>query len=347
MTVEPAPWANGRGDGRAPLRTDVSSRSGREPSSGAGTLVIHPGALGDVLQAVPALRALRNLEAGAPVTFAGQMRLGQLLAGAGVVGACLSFEGLGLEALFGLDSPTDAVQSRLATFARVVSWFGARTEPFPDRLGSIVRIAVVAPPVPPDGSPLRVWEHLLETVRSWGVTAPSMLSPLDLPDAWRAAARRLLSRLGVDHARRFLLVHPGAGARGKRWPVGSLARVIRDVVGATGCQVVLHQGPADEDAVGELVSAAGLPMLRVLEPPLSLLAGVLREAGAYLGADSGVSHLAAAAGAPAVILFAPATRDRWAPWSPTALPLMLLEALEETAALAAGMVAQRLSSPVA
>ena len=40
-------------------------------------LIVHPGALGDVLQAVPALRVLR---AQGRLTFAGQARLGRLRA---------------------------------------------------------------------------------------------------------------------------------------------------------------------------------------------------------------------------------------------------------------------------
>ena len=44
-------------------------------------------------------------------------------------------------------------------------------------------------------------------------------------------------------------------------------------------------------------------MLTLVSPPLPVLAGVLSMAQAYLGGDSGVSHLAAAVGAPAVILF--------------------------------------------
>ena len=43
------------------------------------TLVIHPGALGDVLQAVPVIEALGRL--GHRLTFAGQPRLGELLQG--------------------------------------------------------------------------------------------------------------------------------------------------------------------------------------------------------------------------------------------------------------------------
>jgi len=287
------------------------------------TLVIHPGALGDVLQAIPALTALRELGGGTAPTFAGQSHLGTLLAGTGVVGSCPSFDGLGLEAFFGRDPVPADVRCRLAGFARVISWFGARADPFPARLRELGREVVVASPVPPPESPLRVWEHLVETVKPCGVTTPPPLLPLRLPDAWRAEARRALSRLGVDAARPFLVVHPGAGGAEKRWSAGGFAQSIRGVVRETGCQVVVHEGPADRAAAGALLSTPDLPMRRLREPPLPVLAAILREAAAYLGGDTGVSHLAAAVGSPAVILFPPASRPRWTPWSPTALPLTM------------------------
>ena len=263
------------------------------------TLVIHPGALGDVLQAIPALTVLRELGGGTAPTFAGQTHLGTLLAGTGVVGSCQSFDGLGLEALFGRDTVPADVQRRLARFARVISWFGARAEPFPARLRELGQEVVVASPVPPPDLPLR------------------------LPDAWRAEARRALSRLGVDAARPLLVVHPGAGGADKRWSAGGFAQAIRGVELETGCQVVVHEGPADRAAAGALLSTPDLPMRRLREPPLPVLAAILREAAAYLGGDTGVSHLAAAVGSPAVILFPPASRPRWTPWSPTALPLTM------------------------
>jgi heptosyltransferase-3 len=289
----------------------------------SATLVIHPGALGDVLQAIPALTALRELGGGTAPTFAGQSHLGTLLAGTGVVGSCPSFDGLGLEALFGRDPVPADVRRRLAGFARVISWFGARADPFPARLRELGREVVVASPVPPPESPLRVWEHLVETVTPSGVTTPPPLLPLRLPDAWRAEGRRALSRLGVDAGRPFLVVHPGAGGADKRWSAGGFAQAIRGVVQETRCQVVVHEGPADKAAAGELLANPDLPALRLREPALPVLAAILQEAAAYLGGDTGVSHLAAAVGSQAVILFPPASWPRWAPWSHTALPLTM------------------------
>src|SRR6266403_5942063 len=92
------------------------------------TLVIHPGALGDVLQAVPALSALER--GGHRLTFAGQPRLGELLQGTGLVLAATSFDTFGFEALFAEGPPPERLVARLQRFQRVVSWFGAKEDAY-------------------------------------------------------------------------------------------------------------------------------------------------------------------------------------------------------------------------
>ena len=292
-------------------------------------LVVHPGALGDVLQAVPALRVLATLDGGgARVSLAAQPRLAALLAGAGVVDEALSFDSLGLEALFA-DAPVPAaLADRLAGFHAVVSWFGARSAPYPDRLRALAPGAILAPPVPESGAPpgAPVWRHLLASLaplpgRAGSRAEGALVAPLAVPAAWRARARDALGAIGVAAARPILLVHPGAGGRDKRWPVERFA----ETIAALGDEhaLVLHEGPADHEAVAALAArlatlgAGGTPA-RLVEPDLLLLAGALAEARAYLGGDSGVSHLAAAVGAAAVIAFPPATRELWAPWGPGA-----------------------------
>lgn len=303
-------------------------------------LVIHPGALGDVLQAVPALTALQAFDGGSRLTFAGQTRLGRFFVGTGLADRALSFDGLGLEALFTREPLPPLLLSRFSRFDRVVSWFGSRAEPFPERLRVLVPEALVSLPVPDSGPPPTVWEHLLATLSPWGVTVPPRFASLSLPEAWRGEARRALAGLGWQSRKPLLVVHPGAGGASKRWPAERFARVIRQVASETGCQVLIHQGPADGAAVEQLIGMLELPVLHLTEPPLWLLAAVLREAGAYLGADSGVSHLAAATGAPAVILFSPATRGRWAPWSPTALPLTVSDNSEDDETIAQALSAR-------
>jgi heptosyltransferase-3 len=283
------------------------------------TLVIHPGALGDVLQAVPALSSLGRL--GHRLTFAGQPRLGELLRGSGLVLAATSFDTFGLDALFADVPVPDRLASRLSRFRRVVSWFGAREPGYAGRLGALVPDVIVAPPVPDDESPLTVWEHLVETLGAWGVARPSELHTLATTERWRIAARTALMVLGVDESRPLLIAHPGAGARWKQAPTTRFAQALERMVADGGFEVVVHQGPADAPAVDALVTTLGIPAHRYLEPTLTELAGVLALAQAYLGSDSGVSHLAASVGTPSVILYPPETLRQWAPWAPTAVAL--------------------------
>jgi len=282
------------------------------------TLVVHPGALGDVLQAVPALRALAAL--GHRLTFAGQPRLGELLRGLGIVPACVSFDGFGFEALFVDDPPPAPLRSRLTRFRRAVSWFGSREACYRRRLAALVPACIVAPPVPDPLSPHTVWQHLLETLRPWQVANSADVRPLSAPESWRDAARARLAAVGADPARAFLLAHPGAGARWKQSPVAAFVRAMVRMASEGELAVVLHQGPADRAVADALAAGLDEPPIRLVEPSLPELAGTLALAAAYLGSDSGASHLAASVGTPSVIFYPPATLRQWAPWSPSARP---------------------------
>ena len=303
------------------------------PPPSRHALVIHPGALGDVLQAVPALRALATLDGGLRVSLAAQPRLATLLAGTGVVHEALSFDSLGLDNLFA-DAPVSAaLADRLDRYHAVVSWFGARSAPYPERLRALVSRAVLAPPVPDADDPAPVWRHLLASLAELGAPlggpgaiAPRAVwrAPLAVPREWRERGRAAAAGLGAGPP--TLVVHAGAGGDWKRWPPERFAEAIAGIVRGTACTLLLHEGPADHEAtraLGARLDALGVAPDRasLVEPDLPLLAGVLAEASAYLGGDSGISHLAAAVGVPAVILFPESTRARWAPWSARAIAL--------------------------
>jgi heptosyltransferase-3 len=276
-----------------------------------GFLVIHPGALGDVLQAVPALRGLRAVTPAAPITFVGQPRLARLLVELGAAQQARTFDGFGLEALFA-DAPTPAALGEaVGGVSHVVSWFGSRDETYRRRLHALAPRAVVAPPVPDDDT--SVWRHLLGTLAPWDLALPERVEPLRAPPLPAAA----------DARRPVLVVHPGSGSEWKRWPVERFAAVIRALRRRRAVEVLVHQGPADAEPARRLLALLDGDATALVQPELPRLASVLGAARAYLGGDSGVSHLAAAVGAPSVVLFPAATYRRWTPWSPTAMPVEL------------------------
>src|SRR5262249_53672659 len=150
---------------------------------------------------------------------------------------------------------------------------------------------------------------------------------VDLPAALGNEAREELVRSGWNARDRLLIVHPGAGGHRKRWPAAGYAAVLEQVAALPGVAIAIHRGPADSDAVAALTGALTARARALQEPPLPLLAGMLTHATAYLGNDSGVSHLAAALGAPSIVLFG-AERLIWRPWAEHVEPMVVSTSAE-------------------
>jgi len=275
----------------------------------ASVLVIHPGALGDVLLAIPALRMLRARHHPERLVLAAQSHLGRLLVELGEVDKASAFESLGLESLFVEDGgPADV--PAVSGAARVVCWFGSRDSTFTRRLRALAPDAVIASAA---GNGARaVWEHLTTTVGAAGEPARG---PVAVSSELVGDGREALREAGWDGRRSVLLIHAGAGGLGKRWPIEGFAEVAAEVVRRRDMAVALHEGPADIDAVAALAGRVDALMLK--QPTLPRLAGALCHVAACLGNDSGVTHLAAAIGRPTVALFG-ADRVAWQPWARTA-----------------------------
>jgi len=166
---------------------------------------------------------------------------------------------------------------------------------------------VARPPSPPPGGPhAALW--LAESVAALGVqpaTPPPLLAASE-PES--AQARPWLDRL----ERGFLAVHPGSGSPRKNWPAERFASLVEQV--ADDRPFLLVEGPADAEAAAP---AARLPsVVHARELPPRVLGAVLARAGLYVGNDSGISHLAAAWGAPVITLFGPTDPAQWAPIGP-------------------------------
>lgn len=282
----------------------------------ARTVVLHPGALGDVLLSIPALRMLRSPED--ELVLAAQPRIGKLLASLAVVSRHVAFDALGLDTLFGADPPPERLHQLLAG-ARVVSWFGSGDGGFTRRLRALAPDAVVAPTAPPGGRKVAptVWQHLVASV---GALSPAAASEGVCREAIRVApaivaeGRRALTDTGWNGARPLVMLHPGAGGATKRWAVEGFAETAETLVDSFGVDLVVHEGPADHDAVAALCARLRLPALHLADPSLEALAGAMHHAALWIGNDSGVTHLAAATGTPTLALFTPANLA-WRPWA--------------------------------
>lgn len=113
----------------------------------------------------------------------------------------------------------------------------------------------------------------------------------------------------------FFVISPGAGSESKRAPAEWFAGVSRDL-SKDGVPVALVSGEADARAVQEFREAGGVCDARFHGLPLAELTAHFCNIRGFLANDSGIAHLAAAAGAHGIVIFTKSDPAVWAPPSP-------------------------------
>jgi ADP-heptose:LPS heptosyltransferase len=110
---------------------------------------------------------------------------------------------------------------------------------------------------------------------------------------------------GPPPVRAATVVHPGAAAPARRWPADRWAAVAR----AAPPPVVVTAGPGER----ELACAVAGDHAAVFAGDLLELAKLVAAADRVLCADTGIAHLATALRTPSVVLFGPTSPVEWGP----------------------------------
>lgn len=127
----------------------------------------------------------------------------------------------------------------------------------------------------------------------------------------RTVARQFLG----PSTRPLVALHPGSGSPRKNWPVENWAALAAWLAAHPSCpRLVIVGGEADAAPLARLREVLHTTdTLFACNLPLPHLAAVLEGCRLFLGHDSGIAHLAAAVGAPCVLLFGPTDPAVWAP----------------------------------
>jgi len=271
-------------------------------------LAVHSGALGDVVLLGRLLEAL----AGA-VTLVSGGEKGRLLAGLGVVARSLDFDALPMHEVFGETPLRDCrLPALLGPHESLVSCFAGGDRRAELRLAAMCGAEGAAfLPVRPDAEGR---EHLVSVwFDMMGLAKGEQDAAWPVAPDWTDEAGRVLADIGVAAGGGYVVMHPGAGARDKCWAREWFVAVARKLDRPT----VFVVGPVEMDRWGqEAIEAMRREVALVVCPPLATLAGLLAGAGAYVGNDSGVSHLAAAVGAPTLALFGATLPEHFRPRGP-------------------------------
>ncbi len=161
------------------------------------------------------------------------------------------------------------------------------------------------------------------------------LDPPPAPRVWLAPEHEAAAVRLIPAGSPVLAIGPAANWTGKQWPAERFAEVVRRLTGSGGALAgarvaVLAAGPERDQARPALEALPGSRVLDLVGAvDLLTAAASLRRCRAFLGNDSGLMHLAAAAGIPTLGLFGPSHTRRYGPWGPHAAFLRTPERYDE------------------
>jgi hypothetical protein len=282
------------------------------------TLALHLGALGDFVLSWPALALLAAGPPASSLTLLGQPAWGRLLLPPERV---CDREAARFGGLYG-GQPSPELTAWLGGFDRAVIFAHNPDAALLGTLGAALPQVWVVPTRPPAGQCRHAGDMQVEALRARGLEALAALLPprLDTP-----------TQPGPP------ILAPGSGGRAKRLTPELAVRLAQALAGPWGPPMVLL-GPAEEPAYRRELALAliKIEVSWLEDPAMPALARALKAAPAYVGADSGVSHLAAALGSPTLALFQASDPLVWAPRGARARACGLAE-VEEALATSGGL----------
>jgi len=265
---------------------------GRKAKLMRSSLVYHAGALGDFITTLPAMTAWRRLHPCDGVVLLGKTEHA-LLAPQGLFDEAWEAGSSLFTPLFGGDA--DASPPLMRRFRRFHSalLFSSPASALSENLARLgVPEIVRQDPFPAEQVPI-IDYHL------------SLFPGITITEEERWPRLRCTAG-ALPVPANTVALHPGSGNEKKNWPMANFQDLARRLE-KEGYLVRWILGPAEE---GLWLPDGWLTWRNV---GLSDLAGALAACKLFVGNDSGIAHLSAAAGCPTVVLFGVSDPDVWAP----------------------------------
>jgi heptosyltransferase-3 len=117
-----------------------------------------------------------------------------------------------------------------------------------------------------------------------------------------------------DQGQPFAVIHPAAAFDTKQWATENFARVAEEL-NARGLATIAIVAPKEKQIVESLTKQTSAPVIGLGDLNLPEVTALSSRARLFVGNDSGIAHIAAAAGAPCVVIFGSSNVAHWRPWT--------------------------------
>lgn len=269
-------------------------------------LVYRAGAIGDTIVMSVVYQALRRNFPFAYIEAIGPAERLSLINPPGLIDRIISIDMAELAFFF---SERHALPTRLAlhfrSFDFILIYSFDRETGVAKRFREVNGQCYRFDPFPPADAGIHVTTYLLGTLATLGIDTRAITPKVFIPD-------RGIKTAGMRAP--CIAVHPGSGSTAKNWPAGQYAGLCDRFSKEYQAQLLLISGPADKQTVQQILRDSPGVNFEVLDHrPLPEIAGTLQQCALYIGNDSGISHLAAAVGVPAIVIFRTSNPDVWRP----------------------------------
>jgi heptosyltransferase-3 len=269
-------------------------------------LVIRGGAIGDFILTLPVLAALRQQFPQTRIELLGYPHIAQLAVAGGLADAVRPIEARALAGFFARGGTlAPELADYFACFAIIVSYLYDPDGIFQDNIARVAKTQFIAGPHRPDESAtLHATETFLKPLERLAIFAPDPVPRLSLN----------ASRFTLHASRPLLAFHSGSGSERKNWPERHWRELLSRLLDETDFQLLLIGGEVESERVAALARTLSSARVQLaLNLPLPELADRFRSCRAFVGHDSGISHLAAAVGLPVLALWGETAEAIWKP----------------------------------
>jgi heptosyltransferase III len=278
-------------------------------------LVIRGGAIGDFVLTLPAIRLLRENFPDSHLEILGYKHIISLVEERYYAHATRSIEYAAMSGFFVPNAklPPDLVEY-FASFHQIISYIFDPDDIFEtniERCG-VKNFIHVSPKLDDSEHAASQLARPLQSLALYLDDPAAVLYPTEED---RLYADRFFH--GLKHTP-IIVLHPGSGSEIKNWPVQNWLK-LGDWLFSLESKpaVLLVTGEADRKNLAILSEAwKGRQVYFADGLPLYQLAALIERATLFIGHDSGISHIAAAVGAPCLLMFGPTDPQVWAPANP-------------------------------
>jgi heptosyltransferase-3 len=261
---------------------------------------------------LPALKALQDAHPQARIEILGYPHIAAIADKRFYADAVRSIEYAALSRFFARNAelPSD-LRDYFGAFDLILSYLYDPDQIFENNLRRCGAQKILRGPAKIDKNAHAAWQ-LAQPLQELGINVSDLAAKIFPSDEDREFARQFLENSELPP----LALHPGSGSERKNWPIENWIELAKTLLNAQALfrTIIFVSGEADEKEMARLRTLfeheAQARFAHAL--PLPQLAALL-EHSTFIGHDSGISHLAAAAGARCLILFGPTDPKVWAP----------------------------------